>query len=95
MRAYREAKTIINYLRNWVYLVPRLVVNKPLVWVAQDGSDEEMVEHWPRKEMFQLLRPRYYGLKKELPCGCSRRFGKIILYRWKCEEHSRLRSSVD
>lgn len=78
-----------GYLRNWFWFSGVFILKKDVVWVDQsDGS--EIVEHWTRRQMWGPLRPRLWGFMTKLPCGCSRRMGRIALYNMNCEKHSGL-----
>lgn len=57
---------------------------KPFVW--GDPPDDGYVEPFNR-DTWMAVRPRYYGLMKRLPCGCSRRLGRVVLFAMGCEKH--------
>ena len=68
--------------------VKQLVVNPPLVWHSQDGETDE-IDKVTRRFVWRVLRPAwlYRVFVKKLTCGCSRRFGRMVFYRWGCEIH--------
>ncbi len=75
----------LRYLRDSAVFWWQWTLNRPIVWVSvNDGSEE--TEQWSRRDRLGL-RPNYYGLLKECPCGCKRRLGRIVLYSMDCREH--------
>lgn len=66
-----------------------LVLNRPLVWLARDGS--VTYERYRRAERWAITRPgwTFYVLTTGPGCGCRRRFGlwRTII----CSPHMGLR----
>lgn len=66
--------------------IPAWLINRPLEWEDQATGEVEY-EQWNRKAVWRL-RPRWWGGLKELDCGCSTRFGRMVLFSMDCETHS-------
>lgn len=84
----KNFKDYLLYLRRvpaWLWLGIR---RKPFEWVGVNGDeqDDDYTEPWNYR-VWMAVRPRYWGLMKTLPCGCSRRLGRIALYRLGCKTH--------
>lgn len=76
-------KYVSAMVRWWL---PGLITRKPVEWGATREGEPDYTEPWSW-ELWSALRPHYYGLMKRLPCGCSRRFGRIVLYSMDCKKH--------
>jgi hypothetical protein len=84
-----EARILWKWVRDWCHFGPKyLIRNEDVVWEDNDGTVQS-VEVWPRKKKFQILRPRYYGMLRNLECGCSQRrvTRRFVLYKSNCETH--------
>lgn len=89
-RAAIEARKVGQYLRSLPHWLWIGVKRDPFVWEAQYEGGHDYTEPWTWK-MWMIVRPRYWGLVKKLPCGCSRRLGRVVLYRHGCHtSHGRL-----
>lgn len=73
-----------NYPYRMLYFLVYLVKSRGYTeWgTEEDGYTKE---YWGRKRIW-VLRPRFGGFIKRLPCGCSKRFGKFVYYRYRCVE---------
>jgi hypothetical protein len=71
----------------WAFLryLPTYIRNKPVELGHEDGTSH--FEQWDRHTLW-ALRPRWWGLMKNLECGCARRLGRIELYNLDCVKHT-------
>lgn len=79
-------KELWKFLRPLPWWLKVGLLRKPFVWEACNEGDQDYTEPWNYKT-WMAVRPRYYGAMKRLPCGCSRRFGRIVLYAMNCKKH--------
>ena len=88
-RLSREWKHVVDYLADlpwWLWVGVR---RKDFVWEAANQDDPipfDYREPW-NKRMWMAVRPHYRGLLKRLPCGCSRRLGRMVLFNMDCPVH--------
>ena len=96
MNLRREVEYAWKYLSAMPWWLWRGVRRKPFEWVAVNADDGEVdyVEPW-NKTVYMAVKPHYMGLLKKLPCGCSRRLGRMVLFNMDCPIHGITREGQD
>lgn len=69
-----------------------VVLNPPMEWEDTVTGQITGVDHFSRKERWQITKPWWwYTLgARELDCGCTRRLGRMTLYSGNCAKHSKV-----
>lgn len=65
-----------------------VILGRPLVLETEDGERGVIRD---RRQRWALTKPRWFYTLwvRKLDCGCSRRFGRMVLYSGNCMKHSR------